>query len=626
MDSVSELKLNATASIFVPKPVIIVKDYLKLNTLSGRLLIALIESNFLLAKSFIDDNIRLNLAESEKYYSNLFHNLEELLQQQKIDEAFIILQSGIKFKFIFNPLSKLLSNLLVKFFLNNNNNLINQKYIDILMLHEIKLLPENLSELSHVLKKYLINNESNDNNSELRNSIFLINTGVNLPELNSEEEILISNLCKKALLQNNLEMINFYRRQNIKIIENINITEEEKSFLAISLKNSLLTNNTKMIDILMENNIQLPLLSITDELLFSGMLNNALLNYKNIHNQYNRIMNNKLIKTLIQLNIKINKDLIDLTDFTNLVILLKEALLENNEELVNNLLKAGLMLDDIHKYDKSLSSIFREAILQKNIKLCKLLLANNAKLNIQDKNNHDLVDLVFTSVKKNDIEITKICILADVYYRMYCARKFNIANIFLLACYHNQMEIIEFFYSEELSTAFPNFDISYQNDDGFTGLMILVKNKNINAVKFILEEKDKKNTIDINKLNFNESSALTIACEYNINHCNDELIMLLIYHGADINQCTFKNQNALILSIEKNNSEMVSFLIDNGANFDNIINKEMYLDSILQMGHYEIIDLINKRSRLSPKIEEIKEEVSHKHMRKRNPVNGLFLI
>ena len=158
--------------------------------------------------------------------------------------------------------------------------------------------------------------------------------------------------------------------------------------------------------------------------------------------------------------------------------------------------------------------------------------------------------------------------------------------------------------------------------------MILVKNKNINAVKFMLEHKDKKDTIDINinKFNFNESSALTIACEYNINHCNDELIMLLIHHGADVNKTTFKNQNALILSIEKNNSEMVSFLIDNGANFDNIINKEMYIDSILQMGHYEIIDLINKCSKLSPKVKEFKEEVSDKHIRKRGPLNRLFLF
>jgi hypothetical protein len=624
----SELKLNATALVFIPKQLVknnfktfpknIVKEHLNSNTLSGRLLIALIESNFLLAKSFIDNDVRLNLAESEKYYPNLVHNLEELLHNQKIDEAFIILQSGIKFKFIFNPLSKLLSNLLVKFFVEKN-----QKYIDILMLHEIKLLPENLSEnpeLSHVLKKYLI-----DDNSGPRNSIFLINAGVNLPELNSEEEILISNLFKEALLQNNLEIINFYRKQNIKII---NITEKEKYFLSISLKNSLLTNNIKLVDILVENDIKLPLLNITDELSFSKMLNNALLNYKNIHNQYNRIMNNKLIKMMIQLNIKINKELTDLTDFTNLVILLKEALLENNEELIDYLLKAGLILADIQKYDKSLSSIFREVILQKNIKLCKLFLSNNAQLNIQDKNNHDLVDLVFTSVKKNDIEITKICILADIYYRMYCASKFNIANIFLLACYHNQIEIIEFFYSEEFSSKFPNFDISYQNDDGFTGLMILVKNKNINAVKFMLEHKDKKDTIDINlnKFNFNESSALTIACEYNINNCNDELIMLLIYHGADVNQTTFKNQNALILSIEKNNSEMVSSLIDNGANFDNIINKEIYLDSILQIGHYEIIDLINKCSKLSPKMEEIKEDVSDKHIRKRGPLNRLFLF
>ena len=280
------------------------------------------------------------------------------------------------------------------------------------------------------------------------------------------------------------------------------------------------------------------------------------------------------------------------------------------------MLKAGLFIDDINKFDKSLSSIFRDIILKKHIDLCKLFLSNNVQLNIKDKNNHDLVDLVFMSVKKNDIEMTKICILADVYYRMYNASKFNIANIFLLACHLNQMEIIEFFYSEEFSCKFPHFDISYQNDDGYTGLMLLVKNKNINGVRFILEQKEKK--VDINKYNLNESSALTIACECNIDNCNDELIKLLIDYGADINQTTFKNKNAIVLLIEKNNSKMISFLIDNGANFDNI-------DSILQNGHIENIELIMKCYRLSSSIIEIKE-VQEQSKRKRGPVHGLYLL
>ena len=549
MDSASELKLNISASVFVPKQVVIVKDYLKSNTLSGRLLIALIESNFLLAKSFIDDDVRLNLTESEKYYPNLLHNLEELLQQQKNDEAFIILQCGIKFKFIFNPLSKLLSNLLVKIFLEKN-----QKYISILMLHEIKLLPENLSEntdLSTILKEYLI--DGRDNKYNLNNSIFLINTGINLPQLNSEEELLFSNLFKKELLQNNLEMINFYRKQNIKIID---ITEEEKSILSIFLKNSLLTNNIKIVDILMEHGIKLPVLNITDEFPLSEILNNALLNYKNINNQYKRIMNQKLIKILIELNIKINKNFIYLDNFENLVILLKESLLENNKELIDYLLKAGLELNDIEKYDKSLSSIFREAILKKNIELCNLFLSNNVKLNMKDKNYFKLLDLVFLSVKNNDINMVRICILADVYYRMYNARKFNIANIFLLACHFNKIEIIKFFFTEEFNIAYPNFNVSYTLDNGETGLMLLTKHKNLEVINFILQRNSgelvpkvgpmdteelfgsslagaceglhQENKIDINKINLDESSALTFAYETNFHNCNDKIISVLI--------------------------------------------------------------------------------------------------
>ena len=116
----------------------------------------------------------------------------------------------------------------------------------------------------------------------------------------------------------------------------------------------------------------------------------------------------------------------------------------------------------------------------------------------------------------------------------------------------------------------------------------------------------------------NESSALTIACECNIDNCNDELIKLLIDYGADINQTTFKNKNAIVLLIEKNNSKMISFLIDNGANFDNI-------DSILQNGHIENIELIMKCYRLSSSIIEIKE-VQEQSKRKRGPVHGLYLL
>jgi len=326
-------------------------------------------------------------------------------------------------------------------------------------------------------------------------------------------------------------------------------------------------------------------------------------------------MNNKLIKILIELNIKINKDFIYLDNFTNLVILLKEALLENNQELVNYLLKAGLALDDIEKYDKSLSSIFREVILKKNIELCNVFLSNNVKLNIKDKNYFGLLDLVFLSVKKNDFEMSRICILAGIWYRLYNASKFNIANIFLLACHFNQTEIIKFFFTEEFNIAYPDFDVSYTLDNGETGLISLIKHKNLEAIKFILNQEKK---IDINKINLDESSALTHACKTNLNHCNDEIISILIQNGADVNQITMFNKNALILSIEQNNSEIISLLIDSGANFDNIINKEMYIDSILQIGHYEIIELLQK----SVSSNSLENQI--KHRRKRGPIN--FLI
>jgi ankyrin repeat protein len=273
--------------------------------------------------------------------------------------------------------------------------------------------------------------------------------------------------------------------------------------------------------------------------------------------------------------------------------------------MVHNFINTGFTFKHIDAYDKSTSSLFRQVLLQKNISICNLFLQHDIKLNILDRQNHALYDLLFMSFKKNDIEMSRIFTLANLLYRTYNTSKFNVANLFLLACHFNHLEIVKFFFTEEFNKFYPDFDIAYQDDYGQTGLIMFTKNKNLEGIKFLMNH-DPKRYETINRCNNSGKSALVIACEHRafrnlenvkdpyMNHCNDDIIIYLLKNGSNLNQVTNYNTNPLSLSIERNNIEIISILINLGANLNNINNLHSYLNIASKWNNMELYQLIDQ--------------------------------
>jgi hypothetical protein len=538
------------------------------NLPETQLLNALLCNNYVEAYSLIKQGIKLSSTDQFKNNQLLISKLEELFNDNKVEEIFILLQSGVKLVFLFDSIIKKLSKLFVKVIIDNQVD-----YINILLDNSVKIKSEELilfeKELSLALENSLI-----ANNVKLYS--FLQQFFLKLPKENRNENEL-SNVFVNAFLQKNNKLIDFCIRENVKII---NLSEQQKEFLSSILKNNLLLKNMKIVVILIESDIILGNLTFHENESLMKILQITLIQpTKN---------NKRLLEFLIHLNIKFTEKY-----FSDIKLLneFKEAILGNNINMVHNFINTGFTFKHIEVYDKSTSSLFRQVLLQKNIQMCNLFLQYNIKLNILDRQNHYLYDLLFMSFKQNDIEMSRIFIFANLLYRTYNTSKFNIGNLFLLACHFNHLEIVKIFFTEEFNKFYPDFDIGYQDDFGQTGLIIFTRNKNFEGIKFLIES-DTKRHETINKCNNSGKSALVIACEYNLNHCNNDIIIYLLKNGSNLNQVTNYNTNPLSLSIERNSIDVINILINLGANLNNINNLHSYLDIASKWNNLELYQII----------------------------------
>ena len=601
--------MNPSARVFVPKflespknPIFVRDNAIFSSNQETLLLNALLDDNYVEALSLIKNDTKLSntadpcracpgseaagvqsLRRTPDQIKNnqfLINKLEELLNDNKVEEIFIFLQSGIKLVFLLETTIKKLSQLFVKVIIDNQHN-----YINILLDNSVKIKSEELlmfeKELSLALENSLISD-----NAKLYP--FLQQLYVKLPKDNRNEQGL-SNVFVNALLQKNNKLIDFCIHENIKMI---NLSEEKKRLLSSILKNNLLLKNMKIVNILVGCSIILGNLTFHE--------NESLMKILKITLIQPTENNKELLEILIHLKIQFTE-----TYFSNIELIndFKEALLGNNISLVHNFINTGFTFRHIDAYDKSTSSLFRQVLLQKNIAMCNLFLQHDIKLNILDRQSHSLYDLLFMSFKKNDIEMSRIFTLANLLYRTYNTSKFNVGNLFLLACHFNHLEIVKFFFTEEFNKYYPDFDIGYEDDYGQTGLIMFTKNKNLEGIKFLMNH-DPKRYETINKCNNSGKSALVIACEYsgfrnlehvkdsNINHGNNDIIIYLLKNGSNLNQVTNYNTNPLSLLIERNNIEIITILINLGANLNNINNLHIYLDIVSKWNNMELYQLI----------------------------------
>ncbi|KAJ3434892.1 repeat protein [Anaeramoeba flamelloides] len=132
------------------------------------------------------------------------------------------------------------------------------------------------------------------------------------------------------------------------------------------------------------------------------------------------------------------------------------------------------------------------------------------------------------------------------------------------------------------------FDIKKKFADGVYALFLAAENNQLNTAKLLIEK-----GVDVNSINFGESTALYISAKYGF----EKLVKLLVENGANINTKTLCNKNSfpLYVSSKRGYDKIVKFLLDKGANLDlTTSNKSTALMASAKKGNFNILKSLVK--------------------------------
>lgn len=306
-------------------------------------------------------------------------------------------------------------------------------------------------------------------------------------------------------------------------------------------------------------------------------------------NSRNKHKNNKLINFFVKRKVNLNKGYGGNTPLTF-------AIKKNDMQLVKILLQ-----DKINKADINLKNAFGEvplmlACCSDNLDLVNLLINNGANVNC--KNTKGETPLWWAlKHDKNDLAKLLINSFADINFR------YRENSILELACQTNNYELAKLIFSRDVKinrhnnplwiilnsrhmnvnckNELVNLSLQYDTDInkeiwGETPLTFAVKENNIDLVKILIS--NKTNTLDINKKNLYDESALWIA----INNGYKEIIKILIANGADVDCINLSNNTPIIYAIKQNDTELLHTLIKNKADVNKSNDKSPLWWAVMQ--------------------------------------------
>lgn len=107
-------------------------------------------------------------------------------------------------------------------------------------------------------------------------------------------------------------------------------------------------------------------------------------------------------------------------------------------------------------------------------------------------------------------------------------------------------------------------NINEKNENGYSGLALSVRNGHKEIAYELIKEGADVNSV--NEVNNNQAgqSVLFLACWHN----REECVMLLIAFGANVNIPDNRGWTPLIISVYHNYINIVSILLENGADID----------------------------------------------------------
>jgi len=137
------------------------------------------------------------------------------------------------------------------------------------------------------------------------------------------------------------------------------------------------------------------------------------------------------------------------------------------------------------------------------------------------------------------------------------------------------------------------FDINYQNQYGYTLLMIAASNGDFVLINFLLE-----NGADVSKQNDLKQTALIQSMTYSFYDREQfpntkDIVELLVQHGANPEAEDRVGCTALFYAIRIYNREIILFLLNNGANINHLSksNQSPLIDLFSHNGIYDLVGI-----------------------------------
>lgn len=225
------------------------------------------------------------------------------------------------------------------------------------------------------------------------------------------------------------------------------------------------------------------------------------------------------------------------------------AILNNSVEAVNKLIKVGADVNNGDDYPP-----LSQAIFKGNLNIIELLLEAGADITCSCE---DMSLIDYTKKVRSGENCSNIIKLLEEYLNKKL--RFELNNMWL----RDLNKCIKFIEC--------GADINTQDKDGLTTLHIASDRGDLDAVKYLVENK-----ANINIQDATGRTPLVYAVEI---YRNDEVIKYLIEQGADKNIKMMSGRTALFSAVEYRSIEIVKLLIDK----DNIEDKDTYGKSILDI-------------------------------------------
>ncbi|MFN8575858.1 MAG: ankyrin repeat domain-containing protein [Candidatus Sericytochromatia bacterium] len=260
-------------------------------------------------------------------------------------------------------------------------------------------------------------------------------------------------------------------------------------------------------------------------------------------NLENNMAKNALTFAAEKNNLEVIKFLIEkgskVADKTNRgVIPLIYSIKNNNFELVKILVENGA---EINKTDEDGKTPLMYAAWEENFQIIKYLYENGADLNLKDKFRNETVLMKNASV--GAFEVVKF-LIEDLNADFNTLD--NEGNNILMAAsdLDANLEVVNYLLTKQ-------FNINYQNIDGYTALLIAAKEDSLEIAKCLV-----KNGADINlKTNSDISTVMFFA-----KNGNFEMVKFLVEKGAFLNETDGLENSVLNYAEESGNLELMNYL------------------------------------------------------------------